>query len=120
MKPTLLIVDDEIRVLSALRRALRKEGYQIVTASSPKEALKLLDAQPIDAILTDHKMPGMSGLQVLAEAARKQPGAVRMLISGWPEAIADAELRALKIHALIPKPWDDAELKSELRSALGV
>ena len=43
----------------------------------------------------------------------------RLLISGWPEAIAERELRALRIHALVPKSWDDAELKAELRSALG-
>ena len=119
MKPILLIVDDETRVLSALRRALRKEGYEILLASSPQEALKLIDEYEVDAILSDHKMPGMSGLQLLAEAKARRPGAARLLISGWPEAIARRELDALGVRALIPKPWDDAELKAELRSALG-
>ena len=118
MKPILLIVDDETRVLSALRRALRKEGYEILLASSPQEALKLIAEYEIDAILSDHKMPGMSGLQVLAEAKRRHPDAARLLISGWPEAVASAELQALDVHALLPKPWDDAELKAELRRAL--
>jgi DNA-binding NtrC family response regulator len=119
MKPVLLIVDDEVRVLSALRRALRKEGWEILLASSPQEALKLLDERDVDAVLSDHKMPGMSGLQVLAEAKRRHPGAARLLISGWPEAVAAEELRSLGVCALIPKPWDDAELKAELRRALG-
>ena len=118
MKPILLIVDDETRVLSALRRTLRKEGYKILTAASPQEALKLLDEYDVDAVLSDHKMPGKSGLQVLAETKRRHPGAARLLISGWPEAVARRELDALGVHALIPKPWDDAELKAELRSAL--
>jgi len=118
MRPILLIVDDETHVLSALRRALRKEGWEILLASSPREALKLLDEYSIDAILSDHKMPGMSGLHVLAEAKRRHPGAARLLISGWPEAVAPAELEAVGVHALLPKPWDDAELKSELRKVL--
>ncbi|MBW2445076.1 MAG: response regulator [Deltaproteobacteria bacterium] len=118
MKPILLIVDDEIRVLSALRRTLRKEGYEILLASSPQEALKFIGDYEINAILSDHKMPGMSGLEVLAEAQRQRPNAARILISGWPEAVEPAELAALDVHALLPKPWDDAELKSELARAL--
>jgi len=118
MRPTLLIVDDEPRVLSALRRALRREGWEILTAASPREGLVILDEREVDAVLSDHKMPGMSGLQMLAEAARRRPGAARLLISGWPEAVAPAELEALGVRALIPKPWDDSELKSELRRVL--
>lgn len=119
MRPCLLIVDDEIRVLSALRRALRKEGWEIHLASTPQEALKLLDEYPVAAVLTDHKMPGMSGLQLLAEARRRRPEAALFLISGWPEAVAAEELRGLGVRALFPKPWDDAELKAELRKAIG-
>lgn len=118
MKPVLLIVDDEVRVLSALRRALRREGYEILLASTSREALDILAQREVDAVLSDHKMPGMSGVEVLQEAARQRPRARRLLISGWPEAIPPEELKALDIHALIPKPWDDSELKSELRSAL--
>jgi len=118
MAPVLLIVDDEVRVLSALRRALRKEGYEILLASTYQEALKLLAEHPVDGVLSDHKMPGMSGVQLLREAARLRPAAARFLISGWPEEVPAAELRALAIRALIPKPWNDAELKSELRAAL--
>ena len=118
MKPKLLIVDDEIRVLSALRRTLRKEGYELLLASTYQEALKFLAEHDVGAVLSDHKMPGMSGLQILAEAARLRPRAARLLISGWPEAVAKREFDALAVRALIPKPWDDAELKAELRAAL--
>lgn len=117
MKPILLIVDDEIRVLSALRRALRKEGYEILLAATPQEALKYLAERDLDVVLSDHKMPGMSGVEILQAAARERPRAARLLISGWPEAIPPEELESLAIHALIPKPWDDAELKAELRAA---
>jgi len=116
--PTLLLVDDEARILSSLRRSLRREGWRVLTAGTPAEALRLLDEEPIDAVLSDHKMPGMSGLEVLEAAARRRPDAARILISGWPDEIPAGRLEALGILALVPKPWDDAELKRILREAL--
>ena len=116
--PTLLLVDDEARILSSLRRSLRREGWRVLTAGTPAEALRLLDEEPIDAVLSDHKMPGMSGLEVLEAAARRRPDAARILISGWPDEIPAGRLEALGILALVPKPWDDAELKRILRAAL--
>jgi response regulator RpfG family c-di-GMP phosphodiesterase len=117
--PTLLVVDDEERILSALRRSLRREGWRVLTASTPAEAMRLLDEEPIDAVLSDHKMPRMSGLDVLEAAAVRRPAAARILISGWPDEIPPERLRALGVRALVPKPWDDAELKRILREALG-
>jgi len=116
--PCLLIVDDEARILSALRRALRREGYEIVTAETGEEALRILDERPVDGVLTDQKMPGMSGAQLLAEAARRRPAAVRMIITGWTEEIPRERLKKLGVCALITKPWDDAKLKATLRRAL--
>jgi response regulator RpfG family c-di-GMP phosphodiesterase len=118
--PCLLIVDDEARILSALRRALRREGYEIITAETAKEALRILDARPVDAILSDQKMPGMSGAQFLAEAARLRPAAARMLITGWTEEMPRERLEELGVCALITKPWDDAKLKATLRRALAL
>ena len=116
--PTLLVVDDEACILSALRRSLRREGWRVLTASTPDEALRMLDEEPIDAVLSDHKMPRMSGLEVLEVAARRRPNAVRILISGWPDEIPAERLAALGVRALVPKPWDDAKLKRILRAAL--
>jgi response regulator RpfG family c-di-GMP phosphodiesterase len=116
--PTLLVVDDEERILSALRRSLRREGWRVLTACTPDEALRMLDEEPIDVVLSDHKMPRMSGLEVLEVAARRRPAAARVLISGWPDEIPAERLAALGVHALVPKPWDDAELKRILRTAL--
>ena len=116
--PTLLVVDDEARILSALRRSLRREGWRVLTAGTPDEALRILDEEPVDAVLSDHKMPRMSGLEVLEAAARRRPNAARILISGWPDEIPAERLAALGVRALVPKPWDDAELKRILREAL--
>jgi response regulator RpfG family c-di-GMP phosphodiesterase len=116
--PTLLLVDDEERILSALRRALRREGWRLLATSDPAEALRWLESEPVDAVLSDHKMRGMSGLELLEAAARLRPAAARFLITGWPAAIPADRLAALGLRALIPKPWDDATLKSLLREAL--
>jgi len=116
-RPTLLVVDDEERILSALRRTLRREGYEVVTSESVHEALEILDARPVDLILSDQKMPGMSGLQFLEEAAKRRPDAARMLITGWTEEIPPEKLEELGIRELITKPWDDTRLKEVLRRA---
>jgi response regulator RpfG family c-di-GMP phosphodiesterase len=117
-RPTLLLVDDEDRILSALRRCLRREGYEIVTAQSVTRALAVLDERRIDLVLSDQKMPGMSGIDLLREVQRIQPAAARLLITGWSQAVAQEDLASVGISALIPKPWDDAELKQSLRAAL--
>jgi response regulator RpfG family c-di-GMP phosphodiesterase len=115
-----LIVDDEAQILSALRRSLRSEGYDIVTVENGAAALRILGERGIDAILSDHKMPGMSGVQLLARVAEIRPNTIRMLITGWTNEIPAERLRAVGICALVTKPWDDAKLKATLRQVLGV
>ncbi len=73
-RPTLLIVDDEAQILSALKRTLRREGYEIVAVESAAAALRVLDERRVDAILSDHKMPGMSGVQLLERVAAAESG----------------------------------------------
>jgi response regulator RpfG family c-di-GMP phosphodiesterase len=118
-RPTLLLVDDEERILSALRRTLRREGYEILLAESATAALRILSERPVDVILSDHKMPGISGVQLLARAAELQPKSVRMLITGWTEAIPPERMEEVGICALVTKPWNDAALKATLRKAIG-
>jgi CheY-like chemotaxis protein len=117
-RPVLLIVDDEPGILSALRRALRREGFEIVTADSGAAALRVLREARVDVLLTDHKMPGMSGLELIREVAAEWPGIPRLLLTGWAAEIDPAEARRLGIRALVGKPWDDAELKARLREAV--
>ena len=114
---TLLLVDDEEQILTALQRTLRREKYRLLCASTPHRALQILEDESVDLILTDYKMPRMSGLQLLAHAKRLQPDAARMLISGW-SVLQHGEMAALGVAAVVPKPWEEAELKNALRKAL--
>ena len=99
--------------------SLGDDGYEILTAASASEALELLEAREVAAVLSDHKMPGrIAGLDLLERAAAIRPAASLLLVTGWPEEVDPARARALGIRAVIPKPWDDADLKATLRKAL--
>ncbi len=117
-RPRLLLVDDEPSILASLERTLRREGYEIHTAQSVTAALRLIDAQPFDLVLSDQKMPGSSGLELLDQVSRRSPSTARMLITGWPGEVPAGEIERLGIRALLPKPWDANTLKQTLRKTL--
>lgn len=117
-RPRLLVVDDEVRILNALQRTLRREGYEVLTADSATDALELLATTSVDLILSDHKMPVMSGIEFCSRASEERPGIPKILITGWTEAVPRERLESLGVQALVAKPWDDGELKQTLRQVL--
>ena len=117
-RPVLLLVDDEPGILAALQRSLRREGYEIVAVDSVAAALRTLRERRVDLLLTDHKMPVASGLDLIREVATHWPDIPRLLLTGWAGEIDADEVRRLGVRALVPKPWDDASLKERLREAL--
>ena len=119
-RPVVLLVDDEPRILSALARVLRREGYELLTAETPADALRLVEARPIDCVLSDHKMPGMTGLELIERIAARHPHAARLLITGWNTEIDPGELTRLGVAHVLSKPWEDADLKSALRDAIAI
>ncbi len=78
---TLLLVDDEPNIVSALRRLFRREGYRIVTASSGAEGLQRMAEYEVDVVLSDQRMPGMTGVEFLRRAKELYPDTVRMVLS---------------------------------------
>jgi len=118
MRRTLLIVDDEPHILNTLIRLFRNRGFYLLTASSGEEALRLLASNEVEVILTDQRMPNMTGSELLSEAKVLYPGTVRMVLSGYSdvEAITDAINRG-NIYKFLLKPWDNDLLLANVQEA---
>ncbi|OXI93224.1 MULTISPECIES: HD domain-containing phosphohydrolase [Burkholderia] len=117
--PSILLVDDEPSVLSALRRVFRPAGYAILTAESGEAALEVLASTEVDLIVSDMRMPGMSGAEFLARARALYPDTMRILLTGYAE-IASV-MQAVNdggVYRYLNKPWDDHDLLLTLEQAL--
>ncbi|WP_037339594.1 EAL domain-containing protein [Saccharospirillum impatiens] len=111
-EPTLLIVDDEPYVLKSLNRCLRNQGYRILTAESAEEAFRLLASHPVHVILSDQRMPVMSGTEFLKQVRKLYPGTIRMIISGYTDLKTVTEaINEGAIYKFLTKPWDDEALR---------
>lgn len=116
---TLLCVDDEANILSSLRRLFRPAGYRLFTAGGGEEALQVMERESIDLVISDMRMPRMSGAQVLAAVRIHWPEAVRVLLTGYADMASTVEaINAGQIHRYISKPWDDNEILLIVREAL--
>ncbi len=114
-----LVVDDEQQVAHALRRLLRREGFEVEVAYSGEEALEKLQGFPPDVVLSDFRMPGMNGSQLLQHVKARHPLALRLIISGYADfkSVA-AGMSEGELCRFISKPWDDAELVTYLHGLL--
>lgn len=118
-KLTLLLVDDEPNILSALRRLFHSDGFQVRLAASGPEGLAILERDPVDLIISDMRMPGMSGDEFLALAAERWPQIPRILLTGYADI--DSTVRAVnrgRIFCYVAKPWDADDLRLSVRNAL--
>ena len=115
---TLLIVDDEENIVAALKRLLRRDGYHIVTAYSAAEGLQRLTEVDVDVIVSDQRMPGMTGVEFLRRAKELYPDTVRMVLSGYTElqSITDA-VNEGAIYKFLTKPWDDERVRAHIEEA---
>jgi len=115
---TILLVDDEPHVLSALTRTLRNTAFQILTAPSAVQALAIMESTKIKVIVSDEQMEGMRGWELLAEVRRRFPNTVRILLSG--HATLEMAMRAVNdggIYRFLAKPCDDGMLRFALSAA---
>jgi DNA-binding NtrC family response regulator len=118
-KPRVLLVDDEPLLTEALRRLLRREDYDVLTASSGTEALAVLDQAGVDVIVSDQKMPGMSGDELLARVRRDHPDTTRILATGC--ATLDMALRAVnegEVYRIFTKPYNEVDMVLTIRQAI--
>jgi two-component system probable response regulator PhcQ len=122
-----LLVDDEPYVLNALRRCLSfinvdmlgGEGIRVETFSSADQALARLESDDFDLIISDYRMPEMSGVEFLTRAIQLQPQVARMILSGYADRDAIlASINETQVSRFLCKPWDDGELRNLVATTL--
>ena len=119
MRHTILFVDDEPHVTNALKRSMRKTPYKIMIANSAKEALEILNEVSVDLVVSDEKMPNMSGSEFLSIVRRDYPDTIRIMLTG--HATLDAAITAIndgEIYRLLTKPCNEVDLTFTIQQAL--
>jgi DNA-binding NtrC family response regulator len=115
---TLLLVDDELSILSSLKRLLRRDGYSIVTATNGVEALAVMADHDVGVVVSDGLMREMTGAGLLRKAQELYPDTVRIMLSGYtkPDVVEDA-IANCGLFKFLAKPWDDQELVTTIHDA---
>lgn len=115
---TLLLVDDEVGILNSVKRLLRREGYRILITTDPMEALDLLATNDVQVVISDQRMPQMSGTEFLNRVREMHPDTIRMVLSGYTDlqSITDA-INKGAIWRFLTKPWEDESLRKLVREA---
>ena len=114
----ILIVDDEPANLRTLARLFRDQ-YQVMTAGSGAEALQLLGQHDVALLITDQRMPGMTGIELLKNTVLLRPRMVRMILTGYTdvEALVEA-INCGEVYRYVTKPWNNDELRLTVKRAL--
>ncbi len=118
-KHTILLIDDEVNVLRALQRLFEGEDCIILTAENAAEGLKILEQAPVDLIISDHRMPGMSGLEFFEKTLPQYPDVIRIILTGQAEL--EMAIKAINngcVYKFILKPWNNYDLKITVKRAL--
>ncbi len=119
-KIKVLYVDDEKHNLTSFKATYRRE-FKVYTAESAQEGMQILDDEEVDIILTDQRMPQMTGVEFLEQIKEKHPGPIRILITGYSDiqAIIDA-INKGQVYRYISKPWDTQDLQLVIQQAYEV
>ncbi len=119
VRSIVLFVDDETNILSSIKRTLRREGYEILTAEDATEGFSLLARYEVQVVVSDQRMPGMNGTEFLSRVKTLYPKTVRMVLSGYSEisAVTDS-INLGAVYRFMMKPWNDQTLKEEVAGAL--
>jgi DNA-binding NtrC family response regulator len=116
---TVLLVDDDPHALAALQRALHAEPYTLLVARTAVAALWLLAAQPVDVLVTDQRMPGMTGAEFLTRVRAEYPHVVSIMLTGHADLpTAIRAINAGEVYRFFTKPCEAASLAVAIRQAL--
>ncbi|MEO7014870.1 MAG: EAL domain-containing protein, partial [Dokdonella sp.] len=115
---TLLLVDDEPHISAALSRMLRRDGYRILVATGGPEALEMMAINPVQVIISDQRMPQMSGTEFLETVRQMYPDTIRMILSGYTDLqVVTESVNRGAVSKFLTKPWDDDQLRGHVREA---
>lgn len=118
MPNSVLVVDDEALILKALERLLKRSGYQVSTATSGADALKMLQTEQYQVIISDFRMPGMTGGELLAQIKTRYPEMVCLVLSGYADFQSVLQLlNSGTAFRFLQKPWEDEQLLAEIAAA---
>ena len=119
VKPhTVVALDDEVSTLAALRRSLRGEPYDLLTAEDPQQVLSWIAIRDVSIVISDQRMPDMEGTELLVEVRQRSPRTTGVILTAYPESLRmDSALKSL-IRWVILKPWDDLWLRRTVRHLL--
>jgi len=116
---TVICVDDEPSLLNSYKRLLRKEGCKTITTTSGREALEVLESTSVRLVISDERMPEMTGTELLKRVKERWPETTRFIVSGYAPAEALSEaLESGEVHRFFSKPWNDEELRTAVRACL--
>jgi two-component system response regulator HupR/HoxA len=117
---TVLFVDDEKKILTSLKRGLLDEPYETLFANSGKEALEILKRKKVHVIVTDMRMPEMTGLELLRIVKEEYPQIVRMVLSGYTQiSTLLTAINQGEVYKYITKPWKlEEDFKPSIREAI--
>ena len=114
-KKKLLWIDDEPNILKSYQRALRGEAYEVLVASTADEAMKLMSAHAFQLVISDFRMPGLNGLDVLKKVKEQDPKAVRVILSGYAdESAIEMALKEGEVMKYLLKPIDNKNVRDEI------
>jgi DNA-binding NtrC family response regulator len=116
--PRILVIDDEMIVCESCKRILEEEGYEVETALSGREAFEKMRQNPFDIVITDLKMPGIDGMEVLRTFRRDYPDAIIIMITGFSTVETAVEAMKLGAFDYIPKPFTPDEVSIVVRKAI--
>lgn len=119
MAHKILIVDDELSILNSLRRLFRPSGYEIVMAQGGDEAVDILETERFSMIISDQRMPGMTGAELLQRASEMRPEMIRIMLTGYSDIqAAMSAINEGKVYRFLSKPWDNEVLLDVVAEAL--
>ena len=116
--PRILVIDDEMIVCESCKRILEEDGYEVETALSGMEAFEKMKGNPFDIVITDLKMPGIDGMEVLRTFRKEYPDAIIIMITGFSTVETAVEAMKLGAFDYIPKPFTPDEVSIVVKKAI--